>query len=153
VKHHVPVRALKRRGLAAIELAFSLPLLAYMLVAGVDFARIFYFEMVLDGCARNGALYVQLTADDPTSAFASVLAAVLADANANGLTPAPTVAVGYSASSAGPFTQTTSVSPGYVQVTVSWTFQTLVQYPGIASETPMTRVCLMPVASATPDFK
>jgi hypothetical protein len=123
-----------------------------MLVATVDFARVFYFGMVLDGCARNGALYGKNTVYDPASPFPSLQAAVLHDAGANGMTPAPTVAVGYDTTPGGAFTRTTPSSPGYVRVTVTWTFTTLVQYPGIPSRTPLTRMCLMPIPSASPVF-
>lgn len=139
-----------RRGLAAVELALLLPLLVFILLVCVDFARIFYYQMVLDGCARNGALYGQLLASDPASPYASLKDAALADANANGLSPAPTVASGYSSVVGGPFTQTTPASPGFVQVKVTWTFATLVRYPGIPSRTTLTRVCLMPVPPASP---
>ncbi len=150
MRQRLSVRAKNRPGLAAVELALLLPLLAYMLMAAVDFARIFYSEMVLDGCARNGALYGQLTANDPTSAFASLQAAALADANANGLTPAPTVAVGYGSSAAGPFSQTNYAGSSFVQVSVTWTFDTLASYPGIPNQSQITRVCTMAIPPTFP---
>jgi Flp pilus assembly protein TadG len=143
-----PALETRRRGAAAVELALLIPLLAFGMAASIDYARIFYYGMILDGCARNGALYGQLTSNDPVSPYTSLQAAALADAGS--LSPAPTVTAGYSSSSSGPFTQTTQVSPGYVQVTVSWTFQPILQYPGIPSQTSLTRVCLMPVPPASP---
>ena len=150
MQRRLAARGWERRGVAAVELALLLPLLAVMLVVTVDFARVFYFGMVLDGCARNGALYGQNTVYDPASRFPSLQAAVLTDADANGMTPAPTVAVGYGSTPGGLFTPTKPSSPGYVRVTVAWTFTTLVQYPGIPSRMPLTRMCLMPIPSASP---
>lgn len=45
-----------RRGIAAVELAMLLPFLCFLFVITVDFARVFQCQMVLDSCARNGAL-------------------------------------------------------------------------------------------------
>src|SRR5436190_11146956 len=78
-----------RRGAAVVELAVLLPLLVFSFVITVDFARIFYFSLTLQNCARAGALY----ASDPyvadESPFASTQAAALADAK--NLTPQPTI--------------------------------------------------------------
>jgi Flp pilus assembly protein TadG len=150
VERRLRARSERRRGIATVELAVLFPPLAFILVAGVDFARVFYYGMVVDGCARNGALYGRVTTGDPTSPFASAQAAALADASANGLTPAPTVTVGYSSTLSGPYTSTSQVSPGYVQVTVSWTFSTLFHYPGVPSQSTLTRVCQMSVPAGSP---
>src|SRR5688500_14469174 len=79
----------RRRGAAVVELAVLLPLLVFLFVIAVDFARIFYYSVTLTNCARAGAMY----ASDPTtsgeSAFASTQAAALADAT--NLSPPPTV--------------------------------------------------------------
>ena len=50
-------RQLPRRGLAAVELALLLPLLVFLCMATVDFARVIYALVTLQNCARNGALY------------------------------------------------------------------------------------------------
>jgi Flp pilus assembly protein TadG len=46
-----------RKGVAAVELAFLAPLLALLFVITVDFARVFYYQLTLNDCARNGALF------------------------------------------------------------------------------------------------
>jgi Flp pilus assembly protein TadG len=117
-----------RPGVAAVEFAVLLPFLVFMFVIAVDWARIFYYAIAVENCARNGALYMSqaqsaktiaspytdsgmvnlyVTAKDP------VTAAALADAP--DLTPIPTV------------TSTTgSDSNGsYVEVTVDYPFQTM----------------------------
>jgi Flp pilus assembly protein TadG len=45
-----------RRAVAAVELAVLAPFLAFLFVITVDFARVFYYQLTLDDCARNGAL-------------------------------------------------------------------------------------------------
>jgi TadE-like protein len=150
VARRSPAGGVHPRGIAAVEMALLLPLLAFIFVAGVDYARAFYYGIALDGCARNGALFGRVSPGDATSPFASVEAAVLSDAAANGLSPAPTVAVGYGSAVGGPYTSTTRISPGYVQVTVSWPFSTLSRLPGVPCETILTCSCRMPVPAGSP---
>ena len=40
-----------------VEFAMLLPLFAFLLVAGIDFARVYYGQQIITNCARNGALY------------------------------------------------------------------------------------------------
>src|SRR4051794_22649796 len=54
-----------RVGTAAVELALLSPLLCLLFVAAVDYARIFYFTMIVTNCARSGAIYAF---QDPTKA-------------------------------------------------------------------------------------
>src|SRR5262245_12350435 len=54
----LPVRpAARRRAAATAELALLLPFLGFMFAVAVDYARIFYFGVTLENCARNGAYY------------------------------------------------------------------------------------------------
>src|SRR5262245_23194902 len=77
-----------RRGAAAVELPVLLPFLAFLFVAGVDFARVFYHYLTITNCAANGAEYGSL--DSAHSVDASgIEAAALKDAT--NLTPAPAV--------------------------------------------------------------
>jgi hypothetical protein len=46
-----------RNGSASVELALLLPILIFFMMATVDFARIAYVQVILQNCARNGALY------------------------------------------------------------------------------------------------
>ena len=54
-------RGQRRRGSAAVEFALLLPFIAFLYVAGTDFARVFYYSQMIENCARNGAIY----ASDP----------------------------------------------------------------------------------------
>src|SRR5436189_4886662 len=76
-----PRRGLRcRRGAAMVELALITPLLVFLLLAGMDYSRVFYAAVVVSNCARNGALY----ASDPNvadrSSYDTLQDAVLADA-------------------------------------------------------------------------
>jgi Flp pilus assembly protein TadG len=128
-----------RRGAAIVELAVLLPLLAFLFVIAVDFGRVFYYSLTIENCARNGALY----ASDPFAAsqspYTNISQAALADAG--NLQPPPTVTSTNGTDSSG---------NAYVEVTVSWTFTTLTNFPGVASNTNISRTVRMRVAPITP---
>ena len=117
-----------RRAAAAVEFAVLAPFLVFLFVIAVDWARVFYYSIAVKNCARNGALYMSLqqSAKTTTSPYTDsgivnlyansadpVTAAALADAS--DLTPTPTVTSTTGTDSYGP----------YVEVTVSYTFQTV----------------------------
>ena len=133
----MPARSRLRRGAAAVELAFVLPLLLLLFVFTVDFARLYYHYSIVTNCARNGALY----ASDPTAAtesqYADVTAAALADAST--LSPQPTVTSG------------TGINNSYVQVTVEYPFSTIITYPGLSNPINLTRTVQMRIAPAIPN--
>ena len=123
-----------RRGAAAVEAAFLLPLLVFLSVIAVDFARVFYYDLTLFSCARNGALYGSGDALYSTHT-AGIKAAALADAT--NLDPQPTV------------TSTTGIDPEgypYVEVTVAGEFETVIDYPGVNHKTAIARTVRMRVA-------
>ncbi len=127
-----------RRGTAAIELAVLAPFLVFLFVIAVDWARVFYFSVTIDDCARNGAYYLA----DPTvmgnSPHASSTQAALAGTN---LSPAPTVV---SASGTG-------ANGEWVEVTVSYVFKTVTQFPGVPSSTTLQKTVRMAKASRLPN--
>jgi Flp pilus assembly protein TadG len=133
-------RGRPRRAAATVELALLAPFLAFLFVAVVDYARVFYHSLTVANCARNGALY----ASDPVAAaespYRSVQDAALADAT--NLSPTPTV------------TWTNGTDPSgnpYVEVTVTHAFQTVVNYPGIPQTTTITRTVRMRVSPTVPN--
>src|SRR5262245_16633548 len=79
-----------RRGAATVELAILLPLLAFLFVIGVDFARLYHPYVAVTNAARSGAMY---GSDGPTRSMddAGIRATALADV-AN-LTPVPQVSI------------------------------------------------------------
>jgi Flp pilus assembly protein TadG len=152
-RHHARPR--RRPAAAAVELAVLLPFLCFLFVVAVDYARIFYDAIVVQNCARNGAYYAS---DYPNNSYLyndiygykNLDDAVLRDAG--NLSPTPTYTVGYGSSPDGPFTDSTGTSNSYVQVTVTWTFQSITNYPGVPSTVTLTRSSVMKVAPAMPTF-
>jgi Flp pilus assembly protein TadG len=51
------IRAARRRGGAAAELALLLPVITFIFIVAIDFCRLFYAWNVITNCARNGALW------------------------------------------------------------------------------------------------
>ena len=129
----------QRRGAAVVELAVLLPLLVFLFVITVDFARIYYFSVTLQNCARAGALHASdpLVADE--SAFASTEAAALSDAT--NITPSPTI------------TKTDGVDASgraYVTVTAAYTFRSIARFPGVPAQVNLARSVRMYVAAISP---
>lgn len=129
----------KRRGGAAIEFAVLFPFLMYLAVIGTDWARLFYYSITVEGCARAGAIYAADTAGQPESPYTSVQDAALK--SAPNLNPTPTVT-----SSA----VTVSGRPG-VQVTVSMPFTTMTNFPGVPKSQTITRTVEMRIIPVTPN--
>ena len=130
----------RRRGAAVVELAIILPLLVFLFVIAVDFARVFYYSVTLTNCARAGAMY----ASDPTtsaeSPFANTAAAAVADAT--NLSPAPTVSTASGTDAAG---------RPYVEVTAAYTFRTITGLPGVPNAVNLTRKVRMNVSASSPN--
>jgi Flp pilus assembly protein TadG len=138
VKHRNRCGRTRRRGAAFVELALLLgPILAFIAVAATDFARIFNAYVTVTSCARNGALYGCL--DSTYAADTSGIQSAALNDKAS-LSPAPTVSSSTSAISGTP----------YVTVTVTWTFSTLINYPGIPSSLTLSRTVTMRVVQDTP---
>jgi Flp pilus assembly protein TadG len=135
-----PRRGQPRRAAATVELAVLAPFLAFLFVAVVDYARIFYNSLTVANCARNGALYASDPVASTESPYKSVQDAALADAG--NLSPAPTVT-----STSG----TDSSGNPYVEVTVTHDFQTVVNYPGIPQTTTISRTVRMRVSPTVPN--
>jgi Flp pilus assembly protein TadG len=104
-----------------------------MFVVAVDYSRVFYYALTLENAARAGAAYG--CRDTSHSLDTSgIEAAALADAS--NLHPAPTVS-----STRGVDADGNAV----VNVTVAWTFRTLTNFPGLPSESDLTRTVSMRV--------
>lgn len=127
-----------RRGAAVLELAVLLPLLVFLFVIGVDFARLFYHLVTVSSAAREGAIY---GSKDMNYALndAGIKAAALADASS--LTPAPTVTS---------TTGTDAEGHNCVKVTVSWTFNTISRFPGVPDTMILSRTVQMRIAPHLP---
>ena len=152
----------RRAGVATVELALVAPVLCFLFVVATDFARIFYYAVTVQNCARNGAYYA---ADYPNNSYLyndiygykSIDDAILSDASNlyDASTPElkPTYTVRYDTSLSGSFSLTSPPSSaGYAQVTVNWTFTTLTRYPGVPNSIPLSRTVTMQIAPAMPTF-
>ena len=128
----------RRTGAATLEFAILAPLLAFLLVIGCDFARVFYHALTVTNCARNGAVYG--SADATKAADAAAIKAV-ALADATNLTPAPEVESVVTSDSAG---------QPVLRVTVRWQFKTITNFPGVPSTVDLARTVEMRVAPQTP---
>jgi Flp pilus assembly protein TadG len=129
-----------RPGAATVELALLLPLLCFLFVIAVDFARVFYFDLTVENCARCGALYAGA---DPTKALDT--AGITAEAKKD----AGTLDASQMTVTATPDNATT---PTTVTVTVTYPFTTFTRYPGVPSSITMTRKVVATVAPAKPNL-
>jgi len=133
------------RGAAAVELATLLPLLLFLSMASVDFARVAYALVTLQNCARNGALYefYKAAGFSLPSGWTSLSTAVSADAGnltlntPTAATPSPPLATN-----------------NYVTVTVSTDFSpigypALHGLPSIPGTITLTQSVSMPMPAST----
>lgn len=129
-----------RRGVAAVELAALLPVLVFLFMVTIDFARVFYFSLSLTNCARAGALYAcdPSTADE--SPFANVQEAALADAT--NFSPQPTISSTNGTDASG---------RPYVAVSADYSFATITGFPGIPSNLALRRTVKMYISASTPN--
>ena len=141
-------QAKKRTGAAAVELAVVAPFVAFLMVITIDFARLFYYSLTLENGARSGAYY----ASNYPGLYSFTSAQQAASADFQNLNPAPTIDIAYSSSVNGPFSSAAPIPNGYVQVTATWVFSTITNYPGVPSSYTIQRQCQMKVAPIEPSF-
>jgi Flp pilus assembly protein TadG len=129
-----------RRGAAAVELALLLPFLCFAFLASVDFCRVFYYSVAVSNCARNGALYG--SADKIHALNTSGIQAA-AQADARNLNSQQLSVISSTDS---------NVNPTRVDVTVTYSFTPITNFPGIPAQTNLRRTVRMSVLPATPNF-
>jgi hypothetical protein len=139
-----------RRGMAAVELALMLPLLVFICMASIDFARVIYALVTLQNCARNGAIYEFYKACGYSlpSGWTSMSTAVQADAG-NLTVTIPSTYGG----NANPYSPK-SATNNYVTVTVQCSFTLLMLgadrgFPSIGSTLTLTQSVSMPMPAST----
>jgi Flp pilus assembly protein TadG len=137
-----------RFGAAAAELAVILPILFFLFAIAVDYGRIFYFTQTLRAAARNGAYF----ASNYPGLYSFQNADQVTRADLTNLSPAPDVAICYSLNAAGPFTSTTPTTTGYVEVRVTWTFNSITKFPLVPQNKVLQGSSRMKVAPVTPTF-
>jgi Flp pilus assembly protein TadG len=141
-----------RRGAATAELALLLPLLMFLFLVSIDFARVFYYSQTVENCARNGAIYASNTMNGSTwlgsgSNYAAVKQATLADAsNLNPPIDPNNISV----------STTTTGGNQVVTVTINYTFPLGTNYSlpplfTIGNQVAFTRSVQMRVAPQSPN--
>ena len=123
----------RRRAAAALELALILPVLCLIASITIDYSRLFYHWTIITSCAYNGASYASL---NPTATASAVSGAALTDAT-NLTSPAPTVSVAPQGTDSG--------GNAYIEVTVSYTFQSIFPWPGMPTSVALSRKLRMSV--------
>lgn len=131
-------------GQSMVEVALTLPMLAFTLLGGAEMARAFSAQLAVENAARAGAETAVLdTAVIPTTSAATTSAQ-----NELGRTPgvtagSATINVSFLLSD-GVTTCTSSASqPCYATVRVRYTFSTLVQWPGLPNTFNLDRTVKM----------
>ena len=120
----------ERRGSVAVEMAVLLPLLMFLAVVGVDYARIFSRAIVIESASRNACYFAAQHPDkaaDTPLANAGIQAVDMRDLTEftdSGVTPTVTV-------------ERYTGTDGYphIKVVVEVTFNTITNYPGVTSST------------------
>jgi Flp pilus assembly protein TadG len=132
------------KGGAAVELAVVLPLLMFLFVIAIDYARILYYSLTIENCARNGAQFASNIFNNqsansnsqmPSSYNNSIPQAAIAD-GVNLNPPLTTANVTVS-------NGTDANNNPTVTVTVNYTFQTVTNYPGLPSTVNLVRSVTM----------
>ena len=132
----------RRAGVAAVEFAVLAPFLAFLFLVTVDFARVFYYQLVLDNCARNGALLAANLRSYQETGWVTpdntIAGATTADgASLNPPLSSSQVTVAYGIGSDG--------NPN-VTVSISYNFTTITQFPGLGDPISLTAKSTMRVA-------
>jgi hypothetical protein len=150
-------RARARRATATLELAVLLPFLVSLFLFATDFARAFYVTITIENAIHNGALFGSQVFDNqnqqwignkqywqgPNGQLVAVetVAAELDGANLNPALADSNITI----------TSGTDADGNKVNiVTITYTFTTIVPYPGIPSPLTITRTAQVRVAPATP---
>lgn len=129
----------RRSGVASVELALVLPILTFLLVIALDYGRIFYFSQIVNNCARNGALWASDPISQTYSPYKTLQAAATADAYGCDTTKM-TVTQKNGSDSTGSWTE----------VTVTYPFNTITNFPYVPAKTILTCVVHAKVAPITP---
>lgn len=141
------MRSIRRRmrGQSTVEMAIALPVLALLLVAVGDFARVFYAAICVAGAARAGVQYGSQNYATAVE-YDNIKQAALNDGkNVSGLsaTASDFCMCGDDIVACSP---PQCANPDtYVKVTTTATFNTILQYPGVPSSIPLSSTAIMEV--------
>ena len=126
-RRHDRAKADKHRGFAAVELATFLPLLTLLCFGICDYSNILYDQIILNNCARNGALFASNPSLAAGTPYTNTTAAALA--NASNLSPTPTVTTN---------SGTDEYGYKYSEVSILFTYTSIVNYQWIDNTVPLS---------------
>ena len=149
--------AAARRGTAVVEFAALLPLLAYLFVMTVDYARVLYYTITIESSLQNGALFGSQVFDNQNQQWignnqywqgpnGQLVSLEDAATELDGTNLAPALADSNLTVTSGTDKDGQPVNI----VTVSYTFNTIAVYPGIPSQVTISRTAELRVAPPTP---
>jgi Flp pilus assembly protein TadG len=150
-------RANKRKGRrkwrsaqSTVELAIVLPVLVLLLLATLDFGRLYYMALAVTDAARAGAQYGAQNGATAVNVLGMEQAAcnsmpnLTCVAGTNAMASSFCMCSGATVSCTNPGTCATYVQ-NFVQVTISTTFSTVVSYPGIPRSVALSTSATMQV--------
>lgn len=155
-RHAMP----RRRGATVVEFALVLPFLLFLFVIAIDYARIFYYGVILENCARNGAYFASNYPNasylyNDIYGYKSLEEAIYKDASNMVSTSRPEsnpkYTLTYSYTLDGEY-GATPLASGYVKVAMSWQFRTVSQFPLVPGSVDLKRSCIMKMAPVMPQF-
>jgi Flp pilus assembly protein TadG len=126
------VRKSDRRGAATVEFAFLLPFILFLAVIATDWARLLYYTITIEACARNAAIWQSDEDYRSKSPYTTLQQAATAEApqlNATATVTATAV------------TDATGAAAWQVKVEVP--FKTITNFPGVPSAQTLTRIVQM----------
>ena len=141
---------MRRKGSALVEAAITFPVLLLLCCGTMDFARVVYSGIAVANAARAGVQYGTFSPGNAGKA-SGMQDAALADAANQGLTGITASARSFCLCSGSSSEVSCSLATacgaatpnGYSEVTVSYTFNTMISYPGIPSSVVLSRTARM----------
>lgn len=141
-----------RSGAATVELAVLLPFLLFVCVITTDWARLLYYTISAEACARNGAMYASdgdaaarspytTTGDAAMNECPSLIAGTTATRTTSGTTTVSTYTLpsGEVKATVTKTLTTDSTGAAAVVVTVDVPFKSITTYPGVTTPSSVTR--------------
>jgi len=122
----------RRSGAAAVEFAFLLPLLMFLAVVATDWARLFYYTVTIEACARNGAIWQSDADYRSKSPYTTLQDATMAEAPQLNATATVT-----------PTAVTDATGAAAWEVKVEVPFKTITNFPGVPNSQTLTRTVQM----------
>jgi Flp pilus assembly protein TadG len=136
------------KGQSAVELALATPILVLLLLAGADFARVFYMTIAVNNAARAGAQYGSQTVITAANSSGMVAAAKTDGSNLSNLSATASQCTCESSTTVAACSAsycTNNPNATFVEVDTSAPFHTLVSYPGIPSSMTLSGKAIMAV--------